>query len=131
MSGNDKLRQLPAVHEVVERLGEAGRRFPRRLLVEEVRRVLAALDLQSALDELARAGDGVDLVTLDVLLGGEDCSLALKKMMDAAPGAKVLLCTGFAGDEDIDSLMDMGACGIITKPFSLDTLKKKLEVIFE
>ncbi len=40
MSDTRKLRELPAVHDVVERLGTQGGRFPRELVVAETRRVL-------------------------------------------------------------------------------------------
>ncbi|MBS1859309.1 MAG: L-seryl-tRNA(Sec) selenium transferase [Acidobacteria bacterium] len=40
MSASEKLRELPAVHEVLDRLGESTARFPRALVVEEVRRAL-------------------------------------------------------------------------------------------
>lgn len=67
----EKLRELPAVHEVLERLNAALARFPRTLVVEEVRRVIEArragiragngnqsssleAEVERALDELAR-----------------------------------------------------------------------------
>ena len=40
MNESDKLRQLPAVHRVVEGLSQALERFPRALVVAEVRRAL-------------------------------------------------------------------------------------------
>ncbi|HLI86078.1 MAG TPA: L-seryl-tRNA(Sec) selenium transferase [Bryobacteraceae bacterium] len=40
MAGHNSLRELPAVHEVVERLPAALGRFPRALVVSEVRRAL-------------------------------------------------------------------------------------------
>ena len=43
MSDTRKLRELPAVHEVVERLGRHAGRFPRTLVVAETRRVLEGL----------------------------------------------------------------------------------------
>jgi L-seryl-tRNA(Ser) seleniumtransferase len=67
----EKLRELPAVHEVLERLGAVLARFPRALVVDEVRRVLEArragiragngdrassveAEVEQALDALAR-----------------------------------------------------------------------------
>lgn len=41
MSGEDKLRELPAVHEVLDRLSHLTQRFPRDLVVGEIRRVIA------------------------------------------------------------------------------------------
>ena len=43
MSENDKLRDLPAVHEVLERLFPALARFPRALVLAEIRRALDEL----------------------------------------------------------------------------------------
>jgi L-seryl-tRNA(Ser) seleniumtransferase len=43
VSEPDKRAALPAVHEVLDRLGEWATRFPRSLVVEEVRRQLARL----------------------------------------------------------------------------------------
>ncbi|MFB3829361.1 MAG: L-seryl-tRNA(Sec) selenium transferase [Bryobacteraceae bacterium] len=40
MAGSEKLRELPAVHEVLERLGPALERYPRARVVAEVRRAL-------------------------------------------------------------------------------------------
>jgi len=37
----ERLRELPAVHEVLERLGAAVERFPRAVVVSEIRRVIA------------------------------------------------------------------------------------------
>ena len=42
MSDTHKLRELPAVHEVVEQLGAQFSRFPRALVVSEVRRAIDA-----------------------------------------------------------------------------------------
>ena len=43
MDQNDRLRELPAVHEVLERLFPALARFPRALVAAETRRALDEL----------------------------------------------------------------------------------------
>jgi L-seryl-tRNA(Ser) seleniumtransferase len=43
VASSERLRELPAVHEVLERLSPALHRFPRALLTAEVRRVLDAM----------------------------------------------------------------------------------------
>jgi L-seryl-tRNA(Ser) seleniumtransferase len=42
VNDRDRLAGLPAVHEVLDRLADLLERFPRRLVVEEIRRALAA-----------------------------------------------------------------------------------------
>jgi L-seryl-tRNA(Ser) seleniumtransferase len=57
VTGSDKLRELPAVHEVLDRLSPALERFPRALVVAEIRR---ALDDMRA--EIARGHSSADAV---------------------------------------------------------------------
>jgi len=56
----EKLRELPSVHEVLERLPSALARYPRALVVEEVRRGLEARRVG------IRAGNGNGGVTIEV-----------------------------------------------------------------
>ena len=46
MTASQKLRDLPAVHEVLERLSPALARFPRALVVAEIRRALHAMRVE-------------------------------------------------------------------------------------
>jgi len=59
---NQLLRDLPAVHEVLDRLGTAIDRFPRALVVEEIRRAAGAIR-----GEIAAGGDGGPSVEARVL----------------------------------------------------------------
>ena len=60
MADTDKLRELPSVHEVLERLDSVLARYPRALVVEEVRRVLEARRAG------IRAGNGNAGATIEV-----------------------------------------------------------------
>ena len=60
MAETEKLRGLPSVHEVLERLGPALALYPRTLVVEEVRRVLEARR------EGIRAGNGSAELAIEV-----------------------------------------------------------------
>ncbi len=73
MAESDLLRELPPVHEILERLSPALARFPRALLLDEVRR---------ALDEIRREiraghsdGPGIEARVLDALTAFERPSL--------------------------------------------------------
>jgi L-seryl-tRNA(Ser) seleniumtransferase len=57
VTGSDKLRELPAVHEVLDRLSPALERFPRALIVAEIRRALD--DMRG---EIARGHSNTDAV---------------------------------------------------------------------
>jgi L-seryl-tRNA(Ser) seleniumtransferase len=58
-----QLRELPGVHEVLERLGPALERFPRAVVLAEVRRVIEAARAGIRAGSLA-AGNGVSIETL-------------------------------------------------------------------
>jgi PAS domain S-box-containing protein len=69
---------------------------------------------------------GFDLVLLDMVmpsLNGRDCFTALQA---AKPDVKVILCTGFSGDEDLDELSKLGLCGVLRKPYSSAVLSQAL-----
>src|SRR5713226_6939468 len=53
VAGTEKLRDLPSVHEVVERLGPVAASYPHELVVAEVRRVLHSrrTDIRSGVAE--------------------------------------------------------------------------------
>ena len=59
MAESEKLRELPAVHEVLAGMGTALARFPRDLVVEEVRRVLSARRAE------IRAGNGAEDIPVE------------------------------------------------------------------
>src|SRR5229473_5116682 len=60
LSETGKLRELPAVHEVLSRLEEILKRYPRELVTEEVRRVLESRRAG------IRAGNGAGQVAIEV-----------------------------------------------------------------
>lgn len=65
-------------------LGEAG------FAVESVR------DEAGLADALAAGGPGIDVVLCDVHMPGLDCAVVVRRVREAAPGARVLLISGLA-----------------------------------
>ena len=62
MAGTEKLRGLPSVHDVVERLGPVVERYPHELVVAEVRRVLNSrrTDIRSGATEGGGNGPAIE-----------------------------------------------------------------------
>lgn len=80
MAAHEQLRELPAVDQVLERLAGLEHRFPRALIVEEVRRVLAGVR------EEIRSGAHFDAASIDTrvernLLSLE--TLSLRRVINA------------------------------------------------
>jgi len=69
----------------------------------------------------------IDLVILDMVMrkmGGRE---AFSKMRAINPSAKILLCTGYTMGDDVQKLLDMGAVGVLQKPFSSTELRINVE----
>jgi signal transduction histidine kinase/CheY-like chemotaxis protein len=79
--------------------------------------VLLAEDGQQAVDVYRREKDRIALVILDLTmprLSGRD---ALRQILAVSPRARVLLASGYIGEEGIDPGME-GALGLLTKPYT-------------
>jgi len=87
--------------------------------------VLRARDGQEALEVFEINKDSVDLVILDMRMpynGGR----AFDQLKQIKSDVKVLIASGFAEDQRIRDMFELGCIGFIQKPFSVDLLSKKV-----
>jgi DNA-binding response OmpR family regulator len=77
-------------------------------------RVVEAASLSQAREQLA--GDGVDVVVLDVHVGSENGVEFLQELRRERPQLKVAMLTGS------DDIGDLGSDGVIPKPFTIQQL---------
>jgi signal transduction histidine kinase/CheY-like chemotaxis protein len=99
----------------------------RRILERMGLRVAEAENGRRALEAFAADGP-FDLVVCDMVMpamGGRELVLRLR---ERAPGARVLLVSGFAPDEDARSLLETGAMGFLEKPFTAAALTRAVRV---
>ncbi|MES9143996.1 response regulator, partial [Cutibacterium acnes] len=59
----------------------------------------------------------VDLVILDIKMPGMDGITALKHIKSEYPKVKVIMCSAMTDQQVIDSVIELGANGYVTKPF--------------
>ncbi len=89
-------------------------------------RVLAAVDGAGAIEAFRSARGEVDAVVLDLVMpvmSGREAFLALKAL---DPGVRVLLMTGYALNYEAQELLNLGVCGFVAKPFSIDELSSAI-----
>ena len=67
-----------------------------------------------------------DVVTMDVVMPGEDGMEAAKKIREMDADARILMVTSLAYDTLIDEAVAIGVKGFIFKPFERDHLLKNL-----
>jgi PAS domain S-box-containing protein len=83
--------------------------------------VLAA-DGSEGVENYRREWKSIDLVLLDVIMpvmGGYDTLVELKKVN---PGVKAIVTSGYALDDDVRRILDLGAVGFVQKPFRMPDL---------
>ncbi len=81
--------------------------------------------------EIAKTFDGdIDLALLDIKLPDIRGDKVYPLIMKARPNLKVIVCSGYSIDTAWD-ILNAGAQDFIQKPFSVQTLSKKLEEVLE
>lgn len=89
-------------------------------------RIREASTAEDALKLLQRP-NSIDLVLLDVRMPGMGGLKALAKVREAAPGAAVILMTGFGSKEVVIEALRGGAGDYLEKPFDLERARRLIE----
>jgi len=79
-----------------------------------------------ALDVYRERRADLRAVVLDMVMPGMNGRATLAAMREVDPGVPVLLMSGHAMNEEIQSLLDSGARGFLTKPYSVSSLARSL-----
>jgi CheY-like chemotaxis protein len=81
--------------------------------------------------KLVKSYDGrIDFVLLDVILPDMDGSHIYPLLVEARPGIKVIVCSGFALDGPARQILESGAESFVQKPFTMAALSTILKKIF-
>ena len=92
--------------------------------------VLQAHDGQEALEVFESNKNTVDLVILDMRMphnGGR----AFDQLKQIKSDVKVLITSGYTDDQRIREMFKQGCIGFIQKPFSINTLSKKIAKVLK
>lgn len=79
-----------------------------------------------ALDLYRERNAHLRAVVLDMVMPGMNGRATLAAMREVDPSVPVLLMSGHAMNEEIQALLDRGARGFLTKPYSVDALARSL-----
>ncbi|MCW3133857.1 MAG: response regulator [Methanophagales archaeon] len=115
----------------------------RVLLVDDstyIRTVLGSIITEAGFEVAGEAADGEeairkymhlkpDLVLMDVIMEPMDGRAATKAILDKDPEARILMVTVLEDKDILVDLMQIGAKGYITKPFSKDKIAEKIKEI--
>ena len=88
--------------------------------------VVACINGREALDYYRANHKDIDLALIDLMmpeLSGRDCLRELKKI---DPLVKVVVCTGYGVNQEVEAALAEGVCGVIQKPFESALLSRVL-----
>lgn len=98
-------------------------------LLEELGHVVAAVAStgQQAVDDYAAVAP--DMVAMDITMPDLDGIEATRRIMAAAPDARIIIVTSHGQEQMVMDAIEAGAKGYILKPVKLEKLKETLETV--
>jgi DNA-binding NtrC family response regulator len=73
----------------------------------------------------------VDLVLLDMIMPKQGGHQTFYKIKAIDPDAKILLSSGYVSEEEVNDLLQQGACGFLPKPHRLADMAKEIRRILD
>jgi len=88
-----------------------------------------AIEMYKKAKESDQSYDGVILdLTNKIGMGGVE---AIKRLLEIAPDVKGIVSTGYSYDPIVTKFKEYGFCGALTKPFTMDELRKTIISVIE
>ena len=92
--------------------------------------VIIANSGKIAVDIVSKVGETIDLIILDVTMPEIDGGTTFDKINEQYPNIPVLLSSGYSKEGEVSELLKKGCCGFIPKPFHINELLQKIDLIF-
>ena len=81
--------------------------------------------------EIVESYDGeIKLALLDIGLPDMSGDKLYPRLKEYRPNIKVIVCSGYSIDGPVQKILDAGAEGFMQKPYSLESLSRKLKEVF-
>ncbi len=93
--------------------------------------LMVARSGKEAIQTYDTSGDDIDLVILDMIMPDMNGSETFDRLKAIDPNVQIILSTGYSADGQASDILKRGCQGLITKPFTLAELSKKLSRILQ
>ncbi len=84
--------------------------------------VLLAASGEEALEVFAEHGEAIVVVILDVSMPGMGGRRCLEGLLEIRSSVRIIIASGYAVDDSLQTIMAAGACGFVAKPYSQQQL---------
>jgi two-component system cell cycle sensor histidine kinase/response regulator CckA len=98
------------------------RRAGKRILGKHGYQILTASDGEEALQIYQNRAGEIDLVLLDMVMPKLDGKAVFRRLRQIDPEAKVILVSGYAPDNGVEELFELGLSRHLKKPFTAEAL---------
>lgn len=84
--------------------------------------VLTARNGREGVEIYRRERNRIDLVLMDLMMPVMDGRRAFEEIRRLDPSARVVISSGYSGEEDVEGLLSMGACAVLPKPYTFRSM---------
>ncbi len=103
----------------------------REMLERKGYRVLEASSGEKALETYGWGDRGIDLVLMDLGMPGMGGHKALEELQKRDSSVKVVIASGYATDERVQTCLDAGAAAVVSKPYHLADMMRTIRSILD
>lgn len=85
---------------------------------------------QSAIDIYKNEIDDIDCIILDMKMPGMTALEIVKKLLNINSNVRIVLSTGYGQNEEAQRIIDIGAFGFLSKPYTMAMVQEQMRKIF-
>lgn len=89
--------------------------------------VIVAVNGMDALEKYKKNSTKIDVVLLDMIMPVMDGREAFTKLLEFDKNCRIVICSGYANNENINEMMETSLKGFISKPFQVAEMSSVLE----
>jgi CheY-like chemotaxis protein len=93
--------------------------------------IISASDGQEAVKLFAQNKSDIDLVILDLMMPSMNGYEAFKEIKAIDPATKIILCTGYVADENVQEMLNNGVKGLLKKPYRIEDLSRAVRLVLD
>jgi CheY-like chemotaxis protein len=93
--------------------------------------IISASDGQEAVRLFAQNKSDIDLVILDLMMPSMNGYEAFNEIKAMDPASKIILCTGYVADENVQRMLNNGVKGLLKKPYRIEDLSRAVRLVLD
>ncbi len=110
---------------------ETLRSLARHLLTRFGYNVLIAENGENALALFKKHRSKISLVLLDLIMPGMGGKRCMEELLKKNPKLKIIIASGYSGEDSVTQLLENGAKGFVTKPYNIKDVLKIIRKVLD